>query len=162
MAGKHRLARVRAGFCLGLIALLGSTASAASDGGSETSGVRWGGAVFPGEGPTAGPFAPKDCATPRKRPTRLVLRCEGFDAIVNWINWRTWGKTRATGSGTFELRGKQYRVKLEIHRVRRRLCSDDRLPMFTRAKLEFRGESPKNFDRTRRLRCSLLDPGWSP
>ncbi len=128
------------------------------------SGVAWAGSgsPFPSDEGTQGPFAPKDCAVPREMPARLVLQCDGFDSIINGINWRDWGTGRAKGRGRLDFNDKRYPVRFEIHRVRQRLCGDERLPMFTRIKLNFPARAP-DFGRTpRKLSCSLLDSGWAP
>jgi hypothetical protein len=150
MAGKVRRVGVGVICSLSLLAFLGAAAWAGS------------GSPYPSDEGTAGPFAPKDCAVPRERPTRLVLRCDGFDSIVNGISWGDWGNRRAKGQGRFEFERRRYPVKIEIHRVRRRLCGDERLPMFTRIKLDFRGRAPDFRRPPRKLSCSLLDSGWSP
>jgi hypothetical protein len=164
IAGKVRRLHVSVVLGVALLAVLAGAAPAATE---ETSGgsnaPRLGsGSPFPSDEGTQGPFAPKDCAVPRERPLRLVLRCEGMAVIVNGISWRTWGQGRAEGEGRLEFERKRYPVKLEIRRVRKRLCGDERLPMFTRVALDFKDKRP-DFKRTpRKLRCSLLDSGWTP
>ena len=164
MAGKARRLHIHSVWWLALLAFAAAGALAATlEVSAGSAKPRLGsGSPFPSDEGTQGPFAPKDCAVPRERPARLVLRCDGFDQIVNGITWRKWGSGRAKGHGRLEFEGNRFPVKLEIHKVRRRLCGDERLPMFTRVKLDFPDRRPDFNRQPRKLRCSLLDSGWAP
>ena len=106
-----------------------------------------------------GPFAPRDCSFPRVRPTRIVLRCDSFGIFINGINWKSWENTRAKGKGLLRFRDcrpscRGYPVKIELHKVRGKLCSGRRQPMFRRIRLHFPDRDP-NVARTNKLECNL-------
>jgi hypothetical protein len=166
MAGKLRRS-VRSNMIgVVLFAAISGTAWAGTE--LEDSGtskdLRHGGAVFPGtqgDNGDDGPFASKDCARPRKRPTRIVLRCADFGILINGIDWKSWESRRAKGGGRLHFRTCRprcgaYPVKIELHKVRRELCEteDRRLPMFQRIRLDFPRQRPKRADPPEKLDCS--------
>lgn len=106
-----------------------------------------------------GPFAPRDCAAPRVRPTRIVLRCESYGILINGINWKSWRSRSAKGKGLLHVRDcrpscEPYPVKVEVHKVRRTLCEAERLAMFKRIKLEFPRQDPNFANNHKKLFCS--------
>lgn len=149
MAGKAR-SRVRSyvAGCLALLVIVSGTAWAGYEG-DNSEEVR-----------NRGPFAPKDCAVPYERPTRIVLRCDSFGIFINGIDWKNWESKRAKGSGLLRFRRcrpgcRGYPVKMELHRVRQELCDDQRLAMFQRIRLEFPRRDPNFGQSDKKLTCGL-------
>lgn len=105
-----------------------------------------------------GPFAPRQCSTPRVKPTWIVLRCADSGILVNHLEWRSWGEGRAKGRGVLHLetcrpRCKGYPVKITLHKVRRKVCGVERLALFQRATLDFPRRDPNFARSTKKLVC---------
>jgi hypothetical protein len=146
MAGKVRSNVI--GVAL-FVALSGTAWAGTELEGSITSkDLRHGSALIPGTDDD-GPFAPRDCAAPRVRPTRIVLRCADFGILINGIRWKSWESRSAKGRGRLHFRTcrpscEAYPVKIELHKVRPELCEDRRLMMFQRVRLSFPRQDPKS------------------
>jgi hypothetical protein len=110
-------------------------------------------------GAGAGPYAPKNCMTPRVKPNQIVFACADFGLYANKLHWSAWGSDGARGHGQLNEKVcnpscagghiRRFAVKIRLKDVKKTKCGGKRVPMFQEAKLRFPHDAPRHAHRFR-------------
>ena len=111
-------------------------------------------------------YFPNKCDNAKVKPKLVVLDCADFGFYMKRVAWQHWQGPHATGrgdtfindctpsceQGTFH----KYSGKLRVHKIK--VCPQDGLRHYTKAKFTFIGDRPSGYPKRFRqpFRCSMI------